>query len=97
MTTKEQVIEALKKVEDPELMIDVWTLGLIYDIDLQADNLKIKMTFTSPMCPYGPMLVEEMKRKLAETGVKQTDVEVVFNPPWQPSEEVKEILGIAPV
>lgn len=94
MTTKEQVIEALKKVEDPELMIDVWTLGLIYDIKVETENVKIKMTFTSPMCPYGPMLVDDMKRKLADVGVKQTDVEVVFNPPWQPSEQVKEMLGM---
>ena len=94
MTTKEHVIEALKKVEDPELMIDVWTLGLIYDIKVETDCVKIKMTFTSPMCPYGPMLVDDMKRKLADIGVRQADVEVVFSPPWQPSEQVKEMLGI---
>lgn len=94
MTTKEQVIEALKKVEDPELMIDVWTLGLIYDIDLQADNLKIKMTFTSPMCPYGPMLVDELKGKLTSKGFKTVNVEIVFEPVWQPSEELRMMLGV---
>ncbi len=94
MTTKAEVIEALKKVADPELMIDVWTLGLIYNIEIIKDAVKIKMTFTSPMCPYGPMLVEELKQKVSETGIKRTDVEVVYDPPWQPSEEVKEMLGM---
>ncbi|MBI4148052.1 metal-sulfur cluster assembly factor [Candidatus Woesearchaeota archaeon] len=94
MITKDNVIEALKKVEDPELLIDVWTLGLIYDMVVQESDVNIKMTFTSPLCPYGPLLVEDMKRKLADIGVKQTHVEIVFEPPWQPNEEVKEMLGL---
>ena len=58
MVEKQQVIDALKLVTDPELNIDVWTLGLIYDIILE-DGIKIVMTFTTPLCPYGPELVED--------------------------------------
>ena len=96
MPTREQVIEELKKVEDPELFIDIWTLGLIYDIDFEGTTVKIRMTFTSPACPAGPYLVEQIQQKLKFLeGVENTEVEVVFVPPWEPSEELKQILGIA--
>ncbi len=96
MLTKDDVIEALKKVVDPELYIDVWTLGLIYNIDLLEDGiLSIKMTFTSVACPAGPQLVQEVKEKTEELeGIKETHVEVVFQPPWTPSEDLKAMLGI---
>ena len=61
MPSKEDVIEMLKKVEDPELGLDIWTLGLVYLIDIKESHLKITMTFTSPMCPYGPMLLDMVR------------------------------------
>ena len=93
---KKQIIEILKKVNDPELHIDVWTLGLIYNIEIAGSIVNITMTFTSPMCPYGPFLVDEIKNKIKEKdkSIKEVKVEVVFQPLWQPSDEVKEILGI---
>ncbi|MBS3133669.1 metal-sulfur cluster assembly factor [Candidatus Woesearchaeota archaeon] len=92
---KESAIEVLKKVNDPELNIDVWTLGLIYDININENNLNIKMTFTTPMCPYGPWLVEDIKKKLSEIkGVNSVNIEITFNPPWQPSEELRAMLGV---
>jgi len=93
---KKQIIEVLKKVNDPELHIDVWTLGLIYNIEIAENIVNITMTFTSPMCPYGPFLVDEIKNKIKEKNksVKEVKVEVVFQPLWQPTDEVKEILGI---
>ena len=93
---KEQIIEVLKKVNDPELNIDVWTLGLIYNIDIKENNdLNIKMTFTTPMCPYGPWLVEDIKKKLLEIKeANSVNVEITFNPPWQPSEELRAMLGV---
>lgn len=94
MITKEQVIEIMKTCNDPELNLDIYTLGLIYDIDLNNEELKIKMTFTSPMCPYGPMIVEELKEKLEKLGAKKVEVGIVFNPPWQPSQELREMLGV---
>ena len=95
MITRDDVITSLKTCYDPELNIDVWTLGLIYDIKLAEQKVDITMTFTSPMCPYGPWLVSDIKEKL-KAGVKtdQINVEVVFEPVWQPSEEIKLLLGV---
>lgn len=94
--TKDQVIEALKTVEDPELFLDIWFLGLVYSIDINDDNsVDIEMTFTSPMCPAGPMLLDQVKTKVgAIEGVQGVDVIIVFSPPWQPSDEVKAMLGL---
>jgi len=95
MPTKEDIIEVLKKVNDPEIGIDVWTLELIYDISIEKDKAKIKMTFTTPMCPYGPMLVEEIKNNVKKVkNIKEVDVEVVFSPLWTPSEELRATLGV---
>ena len=95
MATKEEIIEKLKQVVDPELYIDVYTLGLIYDILVDNDVVNIRMTFTSVACPAGPQLVQEIKDKLASLpGVRETNVEIVFKPPWEPSEELRGMLGI---
>ena len=96
MATREEVIEALKTILDPELYLDVWTLGLIYDLNFQEDGkLKVTMTFTSPACPAGTYLMQEVKEKTEQLeGITGTDIEVVFTPPWQPSEELKELLGL---
>lgn len=94
MITKEQIIEVMKTCNDPELNLDIWTLGLIYNIDINNELVKIKMTFTSPMCPYGPMIVEELKEKLEKASIKNPEVEIVFNPPWQPSQELRDMLGV---
>ena len=95
MAKKEDVIEVLKKVIDPEIGIDVWTLELIYNVDVEDEKVKIRMTFTTPMCPYGPMLVEEIKTKISELEkIKEVDVEITFEPPWEPSEELRATLGV---
>ena len=91
----DQIIEAFNQVVDPELFIDIWTLGLIYHFELENETIKVKMTFTSIACPAGPQLVEEVRQKLLTLeGVKNVDVEVVFQPPWEPSEELKGLMGI---
>ncbi|MBI4140242.1 DUF59 domain-containing protein [Candidatus Woesearchaeota archaeon] len=95
MPTKEEAIEVIKTVQDPEIQIDIWTLGLIYNLDAKdVETIDIKMTFTSPMCPYGPMLVDELKGKLTSKGFKTVNVEIVFEPVWQPSEELRMMLGV---
>ena len=96
MVQKESAIEILKEVYDPELNIDVWTLGLIYNIDIKENNIKILMTFTTPLCPYGPALVEDIKRKLSSKiqDINSVNIEITFNPPWQPSEELRAMLGV---
>ena len=92
---KEQVIEELKKVVDPELGIDIYTLGLIYNVSIEEKKVNIRMTLTSPMCPYGPQIIEDVKRRInsLEGGIK-VETEIVFNPPWEIPKEVRSILGI---
>ena len=93
--TQEKIIEALKLVEDPELHVDVWTLGLIYEHKIQPENkVFIKMTFTSPFCPFGPQLVDGIKEEITKLGAKEVEVEVTFDPPWEPTEELREMLGV---
>lgn len=95
IVTREQVIEALQQVEDPELFLDIWFLGLIYNIEIDGGLVQIDMTFTSAMCPAGPMLVDQVKQKVGEVpGVDTVEVKIVFSPPWQPSEDVKLTLGL---
>lgn len=94
MLSKEQVIEALKTVYDPELALDIWFLGLVYNIGIEERKVSIQMTFTSPMCPLGPEIINDLKTKLQALGAEEVAVEVVFTPPWTPSEEVKAELGL---
>jgi metal-sulfur cluster biosynthetic enzyme len=95
MANREEIIEALKTVNDPELYIDVWTLGLIYDLTQEEGKLNVRMTFTSPACPAGPYLVDEITKKTeALEGIDKTEIEVTFSPPWAPSDELKQMLGI---
>ncbi len=95
MITQEEIIEVFKGYDDPELGIDVWTLGLVYKLEI-IDNkhIKILLTFTSPMCPFGPEMVSELKKRFHEKGIEQVDIEITFEPAWKPSEELKEMLGI---
>lgn len=93
MVTKEQIITKLKECFDPELRLDVYSLGLIYNIDINKNIVNIKMTLTSMFCPYGNTLVNEIKSKIIEiNGVKEIKVEVVFDPPWQIPEELRVML-----
>lgn len=92
---KKPIVEVLKTIEDPELGIDIWTLGLIYNIDLEEKTVHIRMTFTSIMCPVGPMIVESVQKKVKEVkNVEEVKVEVTFDPVWEPSEELREMLGV---
>ena len=93
--TRDDIIEVLKTVEDPELFLDIWFLGLIYNIDIEGSKVKLQMTLTSPMCPVGPQLIQEVKDKVgALEGVSEVELELVFSPPWEPSEEIKAMLGL---
>ena len=95
MATEEQIIEALKTIEDPELFLDIWFLGLIYKIEIEDTKVSIDMTFTSPMCPAGPMLKNQVETQVGELdGVEEVQVNIVFSPPWEPSEDVKATLGL---
>lgn len=80
--TREQVVEVLKTVFDPEIPVNVWDLGLIYDLTLDADNVAIMMTLTAPGCPVGPQLAGEIENKLQSIGVEAVSVKFVWSPPW---------------
>ena len=97
MPNKEDIIEVIKTIIDPELYIDIWTLGLIYEINPTEDKkVGIKMTFTSMACPVGPQLVEQVREKVLDVdNVEDVEVEVVFEPKWEPSEELKAMMGLA--
>ncbi len=95
MPTRDQVIEVLKTVEDPELFLDIWFLGLVYDIQIRDKEVSIEMTFTTPLCPAGPEIVEAVRSKVGKLeGVEKVEVKVVFTPPWEPNDEVKGMLGM---
>lgn len=98
MVKRDDVIKALKRVTDPELGVDIWSLGLIYDIAIEEETVKIRMTFTSPMCPLGPFIIEGVKTEVsAVRGVKDVEVDITFDPLWTPdrmSEEIRATLGL---
>ena len=81
---EERVIDMLKSVYDPEIPVDIYELGLIYDVVIQEDaSVYIKMTLTSPACPVAESLPNEVEQKVAGVqGVKSAKVEITFEPPW---------------
>jgi len=96
---KDEIMNALKEVYDMEIGFDIVSLGLVYKIDIDDNNnVHILMTLTTPMCPLGGLIIENAKEKVKEIEqVKDVDIELTFDPPWDPqfaSEEVKNLLGI---
>jgi FeS assembly SUF system protein len=81
------IVEALKTVYDPEIPVNIYELGLIYDIDIQEEGVvKVKMTLTAPGCPVAGTLPGEVRDKVAGVpGVTSADVELVWDPAWNPS------------
>ena len=97
MPSREEVVEALRGVEDPELGMDIVELGLFYDAQLDGANVKVTYTLTSMGCPAGQMIEEDIERVLHEIpGVGEVESELTFDPPWTPermSDDAKFILG----
>lgn len=91
-------MKALKECYDPEIPVNVWDLGLIYDVAVDGDKVRVKMTLTAPGCPMHSFISQEVKEKLQTvSGVKEATVEVVWDPPWSPdkmSPEAKAQLGM---
>ena len=98
MIDREKVIQALKSVEDPELFLDIWFLGLVYHIGIEAEKVAIEMTFTSPMCPAAEELPPEVESKARSVeGITSVALDLVWDPPWSPammSEAAKLELGM---
>jgi metal-sulfur cluster biosynthetic enzyme len=97
MPTVDEVEEALTNVIDPELGLDFVELGLVYDIAVEDGEVFITFTLTSPGCPIGPQVTEQMEEFVSELdGVERVYPKMVFTPPWTPemmSEEAKFALG----
>ena len=80
---KEKIIENIKKVFDPEIPVNIYELGLIYDIKIDDGDVEVVMTLTSPFCPVAGSLPKEVAARVSEVdGVKKANVELVFEPPW---------------
>ena len=92
--TKEKIIETLKTVKDPEVNFDVWTMGLIYNLEIKGDTVNILMTYTTPFCPWGPQLNDEVTAALTNAGVKKVDIEITFDPPYKMPDELRAMLGV---
>jgi metal-sulfur cluster biosynthetic enzyme len=97
MATKEEVLEVLRQVEDPELGMDIVDLGLVYDVEVEGSKAKITYSLTSMGCPAGPLIAGDIERTAREVeGVEDVEMELTFDPPWTPdkmSEDAKFILG----
>jgi metal-sulfur cluster biosynthetic enzyme len=97
MPTRDDVIEALRAVEDPELGMDIVELGLLYDVEVAGPQVNIRYSLTSMGCPAGPLIqqsIEEVAQSMP--GVEQVETELTWDPPWTPdkmSEDAKFILG----
>ena len=97
MPSREEVIDALRVVEDPELGMDIVELGLLYDVEVEGPKVKVEYTLTSMGCPVGPMIEEAISETVATMdGVQEVEAELTWNPPWSPekmSDDAKFVLG----
>ena len=93
MLTRDQIIAKLQTVKDPEIALDIWTMGLIYKLDVTDKKIAILMTYTTPFCPWGPQINEEIKKALADSD-QEVAIELTFDPPYKVPEEVRTMLGV---
>ena len=102
MVKKDKIIDVLRQCFDPEIPVDLWSLGLIYDISItETDNNKsdvnITMTLTTPGCSMGSYMAEDIKMKLSGVdGINSSEVNITFDPPWKPdmmNDQAREKLG----
>jgi metal-sulfur cluster biosynthetic enzyme len=98
MPTEVELLDALKEVIDPELMVNIVDLGLIYDVTAEDTTVKVDMTLTSPSCPAGPQIIQQSKMALERLeGVEKAEIRLVMSPPWSPdrmTDEARDQLGI---
>ena len=98
MADETQLIEALKQVIDPELMINIVDLGLVYEISQDERTANVEMTLTSPACPAGPQIIQQSKMALEQLDdVDEAKIKLVMSPPWSPermTDEARDHLGI---
>jgi metal-sulfur cluster biosynthetic enzyme len=98
MVTEDVIVEGLREVYDPELHYNIYDLGLIYEIGVDEGDIRILMTLTTPACPIGPLIVEQINENIGLIpGVKDVDIEFTFNPAWNPemmTDEARADLGL---
>ena len=99
VVNEELVREALKNVIDPELRLSIIDLGLVYEVDIKDSTVKVIYTLTTPACPLGPVIDEQIQDVLGDLpGMEEVTTEITFSPPWDPrtmaSDEIKMQLGI---
>ena len=86
MDLKEKVIAEIKKIYDPEIPVNIYELGLIYDISIKDKDVNVKMTLTTPNCPVAESLPKEVKDSIMEVkGVNKVELDLVWEPPWDKS------------
>jgi metal-sulfur cluster biosynthetic enzyme len=93
MLTTHEVLEALRPVHDPEIALSIVDLGLVYGVRIEKDgkHISVDMTLTSPMCPYGPQLLQAAHEALARLeGVEDPKINLVWVPRWDPREHASE-------
>lgn len=92
--TKERIIEELETIYDPEVNLDIYTMGLIYDITSSDTGVHILMTYTTSACPAGPIIQQEIRDSLISIGAKNVTIEVTFDPPWKAPENLRAMMGL---
>jgi metal-sulfur cluster biosynthetic enzyme len=99
VVSAEDVVRELAQVYDPEIGLDIVSLGLVYEVAVEGDAVKIRMTFTTPFCPVGPYIEADVHRALDNLPmIRHVEIDVVFDPPWDwqmMSAEAKVELGIS--
>jgi len=97
MPTRDDVFEALRSVEDPELGMDIVELGLVYDVEVEGPRVQVRYSLTSMGCPAGPLIQQSVEETVQSmSGVEEVETELTWDPPWTPekmSDDAKFILG----
>jgi metal-sulfur cluster biosynthetic enzyme len=97
VASRDEVIDALRTVEDPELGMDIVELGLLYDVEVEGPKVHVTFSLTSMGCPVGPMIEQQIHDSVAALpGVENVEPELTWDPPWTPermSDDAKFILG----
>ncbi len=95
MLNEQNIFEALKKIKDPEIGLDIVELGLIRKISPDEEGVEILMTLTSPFCPFADTIIGQVEKEVGKLdGSGLVRVEITFDPPWEPTPELKEKLGL---
>jgi metal-sulfur cluster biosynthetic enzyme len=97
MATRDEVMEVLRQVEDPELGMDIVDLGLVYEAEVEDSTAKVTYSLTSMGCPAGPLIAQDIEGAVRQVeGISEVELELTFDPPWTPdrmSDDAKFILG----